>query len=258
MYATTNIQLFKQMKELGYSDNDLKLMYNSYEVAKELCSCLHRPSGNTHLSHLIGTASILAKLKVPVEISAAGLLHSLYSHGEFGDGEHKIKRFKRQYIKKRLGHKIEEYVAGYAALKWFGDDVISDINKNMDNFSSFEKEVILIRIADALDEFNDYGNLYVSNPDGRIEYFEKVTPAIKEISNKIGYPALGKELEKRLAEHKEIKIPKFLRNSENKVFMIPPMNCRKRMDIYVIHLFRKIKRKLKRIRIIISRKFGLN
>lgn len=260
MYSTTSLQLFNQLMDLDYKERDLKIIYKSYEVAKELCSCLHRPSGNTHISHLIGTSSILASLRIPIEICAAGLLHSVYTHGDFGDGENKIKDWKRTYIRNQVGKEIEEYVAAYAELDWFGKNTIPRINKNIDNFSNFEKDVFLIRIADALEEFCDFGNLYVPNPKGRIKYFQKIIPDLVEISKEIGFPSLGIELEKALIQHQNKIIPEFLRSSNNNVYIVPPMNCRKKMNVAFVQNIRKkkkyIKVRIKKLKKVISNKIG--
>lgn len=247
MYAAMNLQLYNQLSELGYNNNDLEIIINSYEVAKELCSCQQRPSGATQLNHLIGTSSILASLKVPIEICAAGLLHSIYVHGDFGDGKKEKNDFKRKYLKENLGDRIEEYIAAYADLNWFGKDAISNINKRIRNYSEFEKNVVLIRIADALDEFIDFGNLYVPNPKARINYFKKVIPEMAEIAKKIGFPSLGEELKIAIVEHEEMNVPTFLNNSKNKVFLVPPMDCKKKLNIALVETIDKIQHGITRI-----------
>ncbi len=55
-------------------------------------------------------ASILGSLRLPAEVVAAGLIHSVYGNGDFGYGEMDISSAKRNYIKHALGKEVEDYV----------------------------------------------------------------------------------------------------------------------------------------------------
>ena len=83
-YAQTNVQLFNQLQSEGYSKKDRERVREAYEFAMRLFTSLFLPSGKTFIDHLVGTASILASLHMPVEIVAAGLIHAAYLHGDFG------------------------------------------------------------------------------------------------------------------------------------------------------------------------------
>ncbi len=85
-YAQTNIQLFNQLRQDGYSDADLILVRNAYELAMVLFTGRFQPSGKSFIAHVVGTASILAWLRLPAPVVAAGLLHNVYENGDFGDG----------------------------------------------------------------------------------------------------------------------------------------------------------------------------
>ena len=72
-YAQTNVQLFNQLQSEGYSARDRELVRLAYEFAMGLFTGLFLPSGKTFIDHLVGTASILTSLHVPVEVVAASV-----------------------------------------------------------------------------------------------------------------------------------------------------------------------------------------
>jgi len=58
-----------------YSITDRDLIYRAYRVADNAHSGQNRVSGEPYINHCIAVASILAELRVPVEVVVAGLLH---------------------------------------------------------------------------------------------------------------------------------------------------------------------------------------
>ncbi len=84
-YAQTNIQIYNQMKTLGYQDQEIERVRRAYGLAMRLFSGQFRANEKPQLAHLIGVASILASQQAEGRIVAAGMLHTAYSHGEWGD-----------------------------------------------------------------------------------------------------------------------------------------------------------------------------
>jgi len=75
--ATTAIPLEKLLEQLPdtYSVTDRDLVQRAYRVADEAHKEQKRHSGEPYINHCVAVASILADLKVPPEVVAAGLLH---------------------------------------------------------------------------------------------------------------------------------------------------------------------------------------
>ena len=117
-YAQTNIQFFNQLRSLEYSAADLVLVRDSYELAMELFAGRFRPSGKPFLCHLVGTASILASLKVSPVLVAAGLLHAAYMQGNFGAARGGMSRAKRRRVRSVVSDEVEKLVASYGKLLW--------------------------------------------------------------------------------------------------------------------------------------------
>ena len=76
IYAQTNIQLFNQVRQQGYSHEDLARFSQAYRFSLPLFSGRFRASGKTFFAHLAGTASVLASLGVDGQLVTAGLLHA--------------------------------------------------------------------------------------------------------------------------------------------------------------------------------------
>src|SRR5215469_10044102 len=76
VYAQTNIQLYNQLAELGYTAEDARRVHRAYGLAMQLFTGSYRGSGRPFLSHLVGTASVLASVRAPIEVVTAGLLHT--------------------------------------------------------------------------------------------------------------------------------------------------------------------------------------
>src|SRR5690606_10265513 len=75
--ATAAIPFEKLLKQLPetYSTTDRELVMKAYAVAEEAHREQKRHSGEPYINHCIAVATILADLKVPAEVIAAGLLH---------------------------------------------------------------------------------------------------------------------------------------------------------------------------------------
>ncbi len=152
-YAQTNLQLLNQLRMEGYSDTDIKTIFNSYKVAACLFADQFRPSGKMFIAHLVGTASILANFHCPSKIVAAGLLHSAYLYGKFGSIKNKgISEIKRKWLIQAVGSDVEEYVRRYSTLKWNNNHTLSVICKSLDSLEKIERELLLMRLANELEE----------------------------------------------------------------------------------------------------------
>ena len=68
-YARTNIQLFNQLRQEGYSNTDLRSVRDAYELAMVLFTGRFQPSGRPFVTHVVGTASILASLRLPAPVT---------------------------------------------------------------------------------------------------------------------------------------------------------------------------------------------
>jgi (p)ppGpp synthase/HD superfamily hydrolase len=223
-YAQTNIQLFNQLRREGYSNEEILLVRNAHELAIHLFTGLYRPSGDTFISHLVGTASILASQHTPINIVTGGLLHAAYIHGDFGIiGLMLMSEKKRRKIREVVGDVVEDHIARYTRLKW-SSRAILDISDRLDNLAPIDRDVLSIRLANELEDSLNCGVLYCSNAHRRREYIERWGPDMAEMADRLGFPVLASELSRVFKEVTSTEIPKGLHigNGRNHAYLIAP------------------------------------
>jgi GTP pyrophosphokinase len=78
MKSIENVQTIEQLMENlppNYTEADRELILRAYRVAEEAHRQQKRASGEPYITHCLAVAGILAELRVPAEVVAAGLLH---------------------------------------------------------------------------------------------------------------------------------------------------------------------------------------
>src|SRR5919106_5061667 len=161
-YAQTNLQLYTQLRRAGYPDAQLTLVRSGYDLARRLCTASFRGSGKPLLAHLVGTASILASMRQPATVVTAGLLHAAYALGDFGDGRLGMTEPKRDRLRQTVGAEVENLVARYTAFDW-NKHTIPSIRERVESLSPIERDVLVIRLANELEDHLDFGVLYCGN-----------------------------------------------------------------------------------------------
>jgi (p)ppGpp synthase/HD superfamily hydrolase len=229
-FAQTNIQLFNQLSCDGYSIDDIRCIFNTYSLSMQLFTGRFRPSGKTFIAHLIGTASILSFLHAPAKVVAAGLIHAAYEYGDFGDGKRGSSIWKRKQLKQTLGQEIENYVATYFAFVW-NEQTIPTIYDRLSNLDQIEQDVLLIRLANELEEHLDFGLLYCGVSKQK-QYSNHAKNLILSMAEKLGKSALATELEKVFREIDSAKSIEFCSSSNwSSSMLIAPKSYRKRVSV---------------------------
>lgn len=191
-FAHTNAQLFNQLIEAGYSERDRAYLFKAYQYATARCVGF-QPCGKPFIMHLIRTASILIDLRVSITVIAAGLLHAVYEFGDFGDGSRGISTWKRTQLKQHLGQWLDLYVVKYTELRW-NDSTITKIHSNLAQLELLERDVLLIRLANELEQSLDLEVLYRSDYQQKLNQVKFRSKLIVEIAFSLGYPMLSEQL----------------------------------------------------------------
>ena len=232
-FAQTNIQLFNQMYDLGYDEQEITAVKKSYELAMILFTGRFRGSGKTFIAHLVGTASILASVRSAPRIIAAGLLHAAYDSGDFGDNKQGLSPTRREYVRASVGTEVEEYIASYSELRW-DQQVARSIYDKLDSLSQFEREVILIRLANELEDYLDLGILFCGiKKRTQAGYHSSGENIVGDIAQKLGFPDLADdwkmEFEKTAIASKQPRFESI--GSRDFSFVAPPLSYKRLMDI---------------------------
>jgi len=236
-YAQTIPQLYNQLQRVGYSVGEMCCVRNAYELAMVLFSGRFQRSGKVFIAHVVGTASILASLRLPVEVVAAGLLHNVYQNGDFGDGRRCISDARREQVRRVVGNEVEQYVAGFATLRW-NSPMLSVIRDRPYDLNPIDRSVILLRLADHLEHLLDLDPLYSGNI-GLNQYLAKGTSLLIDTAENLGFTTLAAELRQTLAETRSTTLPPELCPSRSGTFgcFMTPQSYHRRLSVEFRRLF---------------------
>jgi len=230
----TNIQLYRQLAGLGYETADIGAVARSYELGIGLFAGVYRGSGKPFLAHLVGTASILADQRARGPVVAAGLLHAAYTHGEFGNGWRGVSPRKRAQVQRAVGEEIEDLVARYTELGW-NPRAIASAHERIDVMTPREREVLLIRLANELEDHLDLGILYLGDADHRREHMRVHLSSCVEMARRLGHPDLAARLAATFDEVAGAELPGTLKRNEAESFRVAPASHRLRLRVLLSH-----------------------
>lgn len=231
-YAQTNVQLYRQMQREGCTGPQLALVRRAYELAMGLFAGARRPSGKPNIDHLVGTASVLTSLRVPVELVAAGLLHPAYKYGDFGGVASSASRARRSTLRRAVGPDVERYVARYAALR--SDSATpTALHAGFPALDRIGRDVALIRLADMLEDLLDQGILYCSNATTRLRSSQRMRPTLMAMAEELGFPVLAREFDRVVEELSSANVSPELhgRSGRHRVFVLAPRSYRRRVSV---------------------------
>jgi hypothetical protein len=236
VYAHTSVGLRRQLRRLGWNDADVRRVEDAYEIGMRLFTAQFRPTGDTFLSHLVRTASILAEVGAPPAVVVAGLLHSAYTHGEFGDGRRWPSEAKRAELRSGVGSESEGLVHRYADFAW--RDVLASRPESIRALSPDARDVLLIRLANELEQC-----LEVPAPDA-CEYLRRGADAARLL----GQPRLAAALESAEAESAGAPVAEngYRRRTGAQYyagpmasFLLPPRSYRLRLTVVLRNVLRR-------------------
>lgn len=222
VYAQTNLQLFAQLMRAQVPEPELALLRRAYVLAVELFTGLVRPNGKPFLAHAVGTASVLAELGADAETVAAGMLHAAYALGDFGDGRRGRTPSKQRRLCDLVGEGVERRITRYNRLRWSGAR-IREIQKEPDALDALDREVVLMRLANELEDHLDLGACFVAEPPGRDRL-----EAARDLAEALGHPRLAEDLRACLAAEEAVRIPPWLRGVHARTFLVAPRSHRVR------------------------------
>jgi len=159
--AQTHLELLMQMAESGvYTANDLEHCNKAYYLALECVATLMRGSGKPFISHLVGTASIMAGLNQEAEVVVASLLHAVYQRRVPFPGADTLEA-RRKQIESLFGDRVEKLVYWYTE----SEEVTGPEYATTQSDHPYFKEVLLMRLADELEDLSYHGLFTHGNAD---------------------------------------------------------------------------------------------
>jgi len=193
--AQTNLQLYAQLLGAGVGIDQVACVRDGYALAARLFAGQLRPEGRPFLCHVVGVASILAMSGAPSDTVVAGLLHSAYSHGDFGLGQGQRSSKAREEVARVVGAQVEEVVASYSELRWSAETIAGWISRP-EQLRANERQIAWIRLADSVEDALDCGLQLSAKPENP---HRDVTPQmLVSLSNALGFSPLATSLERVL------------------------------------------------------------
>ena len=228
MYAQTNIQLYNQLIRNECSPADLTLVRRAYELAVLLFTGLYRPCGKTFLDHVVGTASIVHEIQGKPELTAAGLLHSAYSHGDFGFAGRISDRSRSKQMVDSVGSEVEAYVRTYSELSW-NIRSACELPGRIDGMTQIEREVVSLRVANELEDHLNGGTLYCYSAAKHKDKLEERRELLSGLACALGLTVLQHEIDRVFSEcASQPVVPELLQRARKpRSYRILPESCRK-------------------------------
>lgn len=246
--AQTNLQLYAQLHQARWPEGDLRQIHAAYQFAIAVFAGHFRPSQKPFLAHLVGVASILAECQSDVTIVTAGLLHSVYSHAEFGDGLRGITDLKRRAVRKAVGVECEQIIESYGTRKWGLKDLASLIASRTP-LAPLDEAVSIIKLSDVLEDHLDDGMRY-SPRKGLPENQDKMADwraAAMALAIRLGRSPLIDGLHEAFVSDENARVPSFLHTLYPGSFVLAPKSHRARASMLLGRLCHRIRVKLDRL-----------
>jgi (p)ppGpp synthase/HD superfamily hydrolase len=178
----------------SFGSDEINLIRAAYDEASILFAGAVRGSGRSFVDHVIGTASGTLLGGGDAVAVAAALLHAAYEMGDFGGWRAASRRQNRTKISSRFGSEVEEIVYRYHEMGW-GPEVAQRVLEGIECLSCGDRTVVLIRVANALDDVLD-GALVISSKESLGEFSRETLDVVGAIAQRIAEPALVECLDK--------------------------------------------------------------
>lgn len=242
-YAQSILELLNRLYRDGYGRSDLCLARDAYLLAMHAFTGLGRPSGKLFIDHAVGTASVLHGVGAPPAITCAGLIHSIYAHGDMGGWRKGISKASRRQVEAVVGLQVEELVAGYTALR-SNRATASAIATELKTYDAIGRGVVLMRLANEVDEHLDGGVLCLPDAERRRSADMLLLPSLVAMAEELGYPILASELARVFEETMSSTIPAWVPfGSMRAVSLQVPMSCRRSLRSLLANVFARIIRR---------------
>lgn len=228
-YAQTVLQLNSQLRSAGFSRSDQVEIIQAYALAAELFSARFRGCGKTFVSHLVGTASILAAHQAPMRVIVAGLLHAAYEQGDFGHSLRRGQAVDRVEMIAAIGVDAERLVDGYARMPWTAH-AIKSYRREIGDLSVFRRELLFIRMANELEDHLNLSVAYCSDRVARLDRLQNIGKTMICLAYELGFSNLSTEMDEVFTENQREETCYEGLTLGSKSYLMPPRSFRRRYD----------------------------
>ena len=227
-FALTYPQLMFQAIESGKSERDLVYLRKAYETAESLFDGLYRGQHVPFIGHVVRTASILLVEQASIEVVGAGLLHAAYTVGCFSDFYHgKATDAHRQEIRQVVGPETELLIFDYDQCSWYQKECVQDHVDHVASYTLHQKNLILMRLANELEDYLDFGMAYRGTFPFRKKIEDYGDKTIK-LAHFLGHWQLANELEQVFDAHLSANLPEVVLTNQKTSYQLPALKWLKK------------------------------
>jgi hypothetical protein len=236
-YAQTNIQLYNQLHQSGWNDWDCAAIRAAHDLAAALSRGQLRPNYKPLLSHLVGTASIVAAhasraqsppqgtthASSPVDLVTAAILHSAYLLGAFGDRRRSHPDSRRRVVRETIGDFAERIVYRFTSLSGRTDELMH-LGRQYPQLTALEQAAVVVKLADIHEEYLDQGVCYSPCKDLTDSHTREVLLTATTLA---GGPAWSAALQAAFAAAEASTVPAVLVSTRQQSFVpAAPLHAR--------------------------------
>lgn len=209
VHAQSNVQLYQQLQEDGYSETELAGIFRVYEFVRARFAGRYQSSGRSFVCHLVGTASIMARVTRQPTLTAAGLIHSVYRTKDSRHGSREVAHSLRQPIIDAVGSEPERYALGFFQTRHHYDT----LRQRVDKFQPFESNVATLLLCDDLEKLSSRNVLYGNRLEERLRKYSRQGDDMVALAKGLGHISLSDELAQALKKISVAKISPVLRHA---------------------------------------------
>jgi (p)ppGpp synthase/HD superfamily hydrolase len=215
-YAQTNLQLYAQLRKSGYDAETIAGIRRAYGLAVRLFAGRYRASEKPFVDHLVGTASVLVSIQARPALILAALLHAAYVQGDFDDGPPGMTPAHTACLRGVLGEDAERLVAEYTRFPWSAADFSREAERG-DAMTEREKDLVLLRLANEIDDLADQGILYYADGERRRAAALKAAPVWIAWAKQLS-PEVAAALAGSLEDLQSARVPAALQTESTESF----------------------------------------
>jgi len=195
----TNMGLFVQMHEKGFSTADIRRLQQCYSTACGMFNGRYRKTGRPFICHSVGVASSVARFSRDPDMVIAGMFHAAYDSGQFPDGRNgKATRAHRDWLAGKIGSKAEAIAARYLE---FDFDTGWPERLLTEGVQDGDRNLLLIALAHEVDDLAD-GGLALAPKYG--ESIASRVTSCTELARQIGEYGLAECLAAHWKRHEDL------------------------------------------------------
>lgn len=195
----TNIALYVQLHEAGYSNDELLEVRHVYRLACKLFNGRYRKTEKAFICHAVGAASSMAHFDGSRDLTLAALLHAAYDGGLFPDGRiGGATRAHRTWLLGEVRPEVEELVFRYASFEF---EKMAPERILARGAQEFDPECLLLALTHEVDDLADCGLAFA--PKYGSEVHARVA-ACAELAMRIGKPDLAETLRRYATSYRNL------------------------------------------------------